>query len=147
MANRGKEIDIRNFESNLTSTPWAKKMTINFSFSLDRSVFYSFCHWFSIKFLKRYFVCGFVYISDFTLALNRRHKPFLALLDDRSPYSHFLNRGSKVTYRGSLGKPVVPFVVERRSLVNLCLISLQGGTFSLGYNNGGRHRLDTYPYQ
>ena len=92
MANKGKEIDIRNFESNLTSTPWAKKMTINFSFPLDRSVFYSFCHqdWFSIKFLKRYLVCGFVYISDDFLALNRRHKPFLALLDDRSSYSHFL---------------------------------------------------------
>ena len=26
MANRGKEIDIRNFESNLTGTPWAKMM-------------------------------------------------------------------------------------------------------------------------
>ena len=32
MANRGKEIDIRNFESSLTSTPWAKKMMINFFF-------------------------------------------------------------------------------------------------------------------
>ena len=32
MANRGKEIDLRNFESNLTSTRWAKKMMINFSF-------------------------------------------------------------------------------------------------------------------
>ena len=30
MANRGKEIDIRNFESNLISTPWAKKMMIIF---------------------------------------------------------------------------------------------------------------------
>ena len=26
MANSGKEIDIRNFESNLTGTPWAKMM-------------------------------------------------------------------------------------------------------------------------
>ena len=38
MANRGKEIDIRNFESSLTSTPWAKKM-INFSFLSNRCVF------------------------------------------------------------------------------------------------------------
>ena len=39
MANRGKEIDIRNFESSLTSTPWAKKMMINFSFLSNRCVF------------------------------------------------------------------------------------------------------------
>ena len=76
MANRGKEIDIRNFESNLTSTPWAKKMMINFSFLSNHCVFYYFCHRFSISFLKRHLLCGFVYISDF-LALNRRHKPFL----------------------------------------------------------------------
>ena len=63
MANRGKEIDIRNFESSLTSTPWAKKMMINFSFLSNRCVFDSCCHWFSIKFLKRYLVCGFVHIS------------------------------------------------------------------------------------
>ena len=36
MANRGKEIDIRNFESSLT---WAKKMMINFSFLSNRCVF------------------------------------------------------------------------------------------------------------
>ena len=73
-----------------------------------------------------------LYISDF-LALDRRHKPFLALLDDRYSYSYFLNRGSKVTYRASLGKPTV---VARCSLVNLHRISMQDGTFSLGYNNG-----------
>ena len=65
MANRGKEFDVTNFESNLTSTPWAKKMMINFSFLSNRCVFYSFCHWFPIKFLKRYLGCGFVYISVF----------------------------------------------------------------------------------
>ena len=42
MAKRGKEIDIRNFESNLTSTPSAKKVMINFSFLSDRCVFNSF---------------------------------------------------------------------------------------------------------
>ena len=73
-----------------------------------------------------------LYISDF-LALNRRHKPFLALLGDCSSYSYFLNRGSKPTYQASLGKPTV---VARRSFVNLCRISMQDGTFSLGYNNG-----------
>ena len=41
MANRGKEIDIRNFHSNLTSTPWAKKIIINFSFLSNRCVVYS----------------------------------------------------------------------------------------------------------
>ena len=77
MANRGKEIDIRNLESNLRSTQWAKKMMINFSFLSNRCVFYSFCHRFSISFLKGYLLCGFVYICD-VLALNRRHKTFLA---------------------------------------------------------------------
>ena len=72
-----------------------------------------------------------LYISDF-LALNRRHKPFLALLGDCSSYSYFLNRGSKLTYQASLGKPTV---VARRSFVNLYLISMQDGAFSLGYNN------------
>jgi len=65
MVNRGKEIDIdiRNFESNLTSTPWAKKMKINFSFLSNCCVFHSFCHWFSMKFLKNgiSFVVLFVY--------------------------------------------------------------------------------------
>ena len=73
-----------------------------------------------------------LYISDF-LALNRRHKPFLALLDDRFSYSYFLNRDSKVTYLAGLVKPTV---VARRSFVNLYRISMQDGTFSLGYNNG-----------
>ena len=73
-----------------------------------------------------------LYISDF-LALNRRHKPFLALLGDCSSYSYFLNRGSKLTYQASLGKPTV---VARRSFVNLYGISMQDGAFSLGYNNG-----------
>ena len=73
-----------------------------------------------------------LYISGF-LALNRRHKPFLALLDDRSSYSYFLNRDSKVTYRASLVKPTV---VARRSLVNLYRISMPDDSFSLGYNNG-----------
>ena len=135
MVNRGKEIDIniRNFESNLTSTSWAKKMTINFSFLSNRCAFHSFCHWFSMKFVKsvsRVWFC--LYISDFS-ALNRRHKPFLALLGDCSSYSYFLNRGSKLTYQASLGKPTV---VARRSFVNLYRISMQDGAFSLGYNNG-----------
>ena len=66
MANRGEEIDIRNFESTLISTPWAKKMMINFSFLSNRCVFYSFCHWFSIKVYKLYLV------SLFLLALISR---------------------------------------------------------------------------
>ena len=52
MANREKEIDIRNFASNLISTPWAKQMMINFSLLSNRCVFDSFCHWFSIKVYK-----------------------------------------------------------------------------------------------
>ena len=53
----------------------------------------------------------FIYIRF--LALNRRHKPFLALLGDRSLIPNFFlmdvpaNR-TKVTYRASLGKPIVP---------------------------------------
>ena len=39
MANRGKEIDIRNFESNLTDTPWAKMMITLFSFLSNHCVF------------------------------------------------------------------------------------------------------------
>ena len=50
MAKRRKEIDIRNFESNLTNTTRAKKMMINFSFLSNRGIFDTFCHWFSIKF-------------------------------------------------------------------------------------------------
>ena len=73
-----------------------------------------------------------LYISDF-LALNKRHKPFLGLLGDCSSYSYFLNRGSKLSYQASLGKPTV---VARRSFVNLYRISMQDGPFSLGYNNG-----------
>ena len=30
MANRGNKLGIRNFESNLTTTPWAKKKMIDF---------------------------------------------------------------------------------------------------------------------
>ena len=97
------QINVRDFESKLTSTPWAKKM-INFSFLSNRCVFYSFCHWFSIKFLKRYLVCGFVYICD-VLALNRRHTPFLALLGDRSAYSYFLNR--------RFGKPDLSYLPDK----------------------------------
>ena len=69
---------------------------------------------------------GFVYISDF-LALNRRHKPFLALLGGRSSYSYISNRRSgkpDKSYWASQGKPILPIVVERRSLVNLCRISM-----------------------
>ena len=65
MVNRGKEIDIINFESNITSTLWAKKMMINFSLLSDRCVFYSCCRWFSIKFLKRCLVCGFLFYVQF----------------------------------------------------------------------------------
>ena len=70
MVNRGKEIDIdiRNFESNLTSTSWAKKMTINFSFLSNRCAFHSFCHWFSMKFVKNGISCVvlFIYIRFFS---------------------------------------------------------------------------------
>ena len=59
MANRGNENGIRNFELDLTSTPWAKKM-INFHPFQIACLFDSFCHWFSIKFLKLYLVsCQF----------------------------------------------------------------------------------------
>ena len=54
MANRGNELGIRNFELDLTSTPWAKTM-INFHPS-QISLFHSLCYWFSIKFLKLYTV-------------------------------------------------------------------------------------------
>ena len=80
MANRGKEIDneilSQTLQVLLTSTP----------FLSNRCIFYFFCHWFSIKFLKRYLLCSFVYICD-VLALNIRHKPFLTLLGNRSSYS------------------------------------------------------------
>ena len=36
------------------------KKRINFSFLSNRCVFDSLCHWFSIKFLKRYLVSGFI---------------------------------------------------------------------------------------
>ena len=36
------------------------KKRINFSFLSNRCVFDSFCHWFSIKFLKRYLVSGLI---------------------------------------------------------------------------------------
>ena len=48
---RGNELGIRNFESNLSSTPWAKKR-IKFSFLSNRCVFYSVCYCFSITFLN-----------------------------------------------------------------------------------------------
>ena len=86
-------------------------------------------------------------------------KPFLALLGDRFSYSYFsFNRRSEnqaqVTYRASLGKPIVPIVVEWRSLVNLSriiyggrhLISMEEPIFSLGYHNRWRHWLDPYAY-
>ena len=59
MANRRKELGIKNFELNLTSTPWAKKKKINFSF-LSIAVYLTLCHWFSIKFLKRYLISSFI---------------------------------------------------------------------------------------
>ena len=58
-ANRRNELDIKNLELDLTSAPWAKKK-INSSFFSNRCAFYSFCYWFSIKFLKRYLVSGFI---------------------------------------------------------------------------------------
>ena len=40
MAKRlGNEVGIRNFESNLTRTPWAKKMRINSSFLSNRVLY------------------------------------------------------------------------------------------------------------
>ena len=55
----------------------------------------------------------FVYMWYF-LALNRRHKPFLALVDDRSSYSYFLNRRSSKQgssyLTGKSSKPIVPIV-------------------------------------
>ena len=36
------------------------KKKINFSFLSNRCVFDSFCHWFSIKILKRYLLSGFI---------------------------------------------------------------------------------------
>ena len=88
----------------------------------------------------------FIYVRF--LALSRRHKQFLALLGDRSLIPIFLlidvpaNR-TKVTYRASLGKPIVPIenpfwevtmkyvciVVERPSLVNLYRISMQEDSY------------------
>ena len=60
MANRRHELGIKDFELNLTSTPWAKKKKrINFSF-LSIALYLTLCHWFSIRFLKRYLVCGFI---------------------------------------------------------------------------------------
>ena len=56
--------------------------------------------------------------------------PFLALLGDRS-YFPFIRRSenrAQVTYRASLGKPIVSVEVERRSLENLYRISMQEGT-------------------
>ena len=50
------------------------------------------------------------------------------MLGDRFSHSYFFQRRSnraKVTYRSSLGKPIVPIVVERRSLINLYQISMQ----------------------
>ena len=88
MANRGKEIDNEILSQTLQVLHGrAKKMMINFSFLSNRCIFYSFCHWFSIKFLKRYLLCSFVYICDVS-ALNIRHKPFLTLLGNRSSYSY-----------------------------------------------------------
>ena len=58
------------------------------------------------------------------LALN---KPFLALLVDRS-YFLFIRRSenqAQVTYRVSLGKPIVSIVIEWVLLVNLYRISMQ----------------------
>ena len=55
----------------------------------------------------------FVYVRYF-LALNRRHKPFLALLGDRPSYSYFLNRRSgkqgSSYLTGKSSKPIVPIV-------------------------------------
>ena len=57
MAIWGNELGIRNFELDLTSTPWAKKM-INFHPS-QISVFYSLCSWlvFNKAFKNVYRVC------------------------------------------------------------------------------------------
>ena len=75
-------------------------------------------------------------------------KPFLALLGDRFSYSYFsFNRRSEnraqVTYRASLGKPIVPIVVEWRSLVNLSTsLYMEEGIFT----QLAKHWLGTYAY-
>ena len=89
----------------------------------------------------------FVYIRYF-LALNRRHKPFLALLGDRSSYSYFLNRRSgkqgSSYLTGKSTKPTVPilfFHMKRNDyphnyIWRKTVIRMEERTFSLGYNNG-----------
>ena len=59
-------------------------------------------------------------------------KPFLALLGDRSyfPFNRRSENRAQVTYRASLGKPIVPIVVEWRLLVNLYRINMQEGIFT-----------------
>ena len=146
MVNRGKEIDIdiSNFEPNLQVPHGRRRWRLifhSFQIAVHFTLFVIGFQWSLQKTVSR--VWFRLYISDF-LALNRRHKPFLALLGDCSSYSYFLNRGSKLTYQASLGKPTV---VARRSFVNLYRISMQDGAFSLGYNNGWHRRLNRYPYQ
>ena len=76
-------------------------------------------------------VC-FVYIYPL-LALIRRHKPFLALLGDHSLIPIFLlievpaNR-TKVTYRASLGKPIVPLVFFHMKRNENALNDMEEGT-------------------
>ena len=60
IAKRRYEVHLRNFQSNLTSTPWGKRRNINFPFLSNRFVFDSFCYWFLIKFSKRYLVSGII---------------------------------------------------------------------------------------
>ena len=67
-------------------------------------------------------------------------KPFLALLGDRSyfPFNRRSENQAQVTYRASLGKPIVPIVIVWRLLVNLYRISMQEIQISM--------QEDTYTY-
>ena len=73
------------------------------------------------------YLCVFcLYISDF-LALNRRHRPFIALLGDRS-YFPFNRRFSKPGSSYLPGKPIVPIVFCKETTIHLI-------------RYGGRHLL------
>ena len=68
------------------------------------------------------------------------------MLGDRFSYSYFpFNRRSEnqaqVTYRASLGKPIVSIEVERRSLVNLYRI-MYGGRRKINMEEGSDWALN-----
>ena len=67
-------------------------------------------------------------------------KPFLALLGDRSyfPFNRRSENQAQVTYQASLGKPIVPIVIEWRLSVNLYRISMREIQISM--------QEDTYTY-